>query len=205
VTDDVSGYERAKLRILNGAHSTLAYLGLLRGHVTVAEAMGDGDLAGFVERLVAEDIAPTLAPVRGLDLADYSTAVLRRFRNPALRHELAQIAWDGSQKLPIRLLGTVRDALAAGRPVARPCMTLAAWMHFVRRRVAAGPAIVDPLVGRLERLVREQTTGDAAGDVAAFLALGEVFPHDLAAVPSLRRALENAYAKLAASPAVRLT
>ncbi len=128
-----------------------------------------------------------------------------RFRNPALRHELAQIAWDGSQKLPIRLLGTVRDALEAGRPVRRPCTTLAAWMHFVRRRVAAGIALVDPLGERLARLARDETCGDPARDVAAFLALEKMFPPDLAGRLEFRRELEAAYAALGESPGNGLT
>ncbi|WBY07216.1 mannitol dehydrogenase family protein [Sphingomonas sp. 7/4-4] len=101
LTDDVRGYEQAKLRILNGAHSTLAYVGLARGHETVFEAMSDAALEGFVARLVHQDIAASLAPVEGLDKAAYADAVLNRFRNPEIRHLLAQIAWDGSQKLPI--------------------------------------------------------------------------------------------------------
>jgi fructuronate reductase len=205
VTDDVSGYERAKLRILNGAHSTLAYHGLLRGHETVAGAMQDPSLVALVRSLVVEEVLPTLQPVRGLDYGDYLASVLRRFRNPALRHELAQIAWDGSQKLPIRLLGTVRDALAAGRSVTRLSGTIAAWMLFVRLRALAGIALVDPLAERLSRLAREQTSGDAVCDVAAFLTLESVFPRDLAATPAFREALVSSYAALAALPGPSVT
>ncbi len=105
VTDNIAGYERAKLRLLNGAHSTLAYLGTLAGLRTVAEAMANPALADFVRSLMMDDIAPTLVAPRGLDLRQYVDAILRRFRNAAIRHPLAQIAWDGSQKLPIRLFG----------------------------------------------------------------------------------------------------
>ncbi|HVF93434.1 MAG TPA: mannitol dehydrogenase family protein, partial [Sphingomonas sp.] len=76
VTDDVAGYEKAKLRILNGAHSTLAYAGLLRGHASVAEAMRDEPLAAFVDSMIKHDIMPMLPPVRGLDLDSYRAAVL---------------------------------------------------------------------------------------------------------------------------------
>jgi fructuronate reductase len=197
VTRDVDGYERAKLRLLNGAHSTLAYVGLLRGHQTVAEAMADVALAAAVRRLMLEDVAATLAPVAGLDVPGYVASVLRRFANPAIRHELAQIAWDGSKKLPVRIVGTVRDARRLGRPLDRLCLPIAAWMHFVRRRSAAGAAIVDPLAGRLAVLARDRTGGNAAADVAAFLELEEVFPRDLAADPAFRDALERAYRHLA--------
>jgi len=201
VTNDVAGYERAKLRLLNGAHSTLAYVGLLRGHATVGEAMQDDALLALVRDLMLEDVAPTLHPVRGLDVPGYVEAVLGRFRNPVIRHELAQIAWDGSKKLPVRILGTVRDALAAGRPVDRLCMPLAAWMHFVRRRAAAGVPLVDPLSDGLEELARTRTDGRAATDVAAFLALEAVFPRELAASAPFRAALVKAYGRLGAAGA----
>jgi fructuronate reductase len=197
VTDDVAGYERAKLRLLNGAHSTLAYAGLLRGHATVAEAMQDDALVEFVRGMMLDDIAPALQRVRGLDVDAYVQSLMRRFRNPVIRHELAQIAWDGSKKLPVRILGSVRDALAAGRPLDRLSVPLAAWMHFVRRRATADVALVDPIAARLAGLARSQTTGDPAADVAAFLTLVEVFPRELAASASLRTALVKAYARLA--------
>jgi fructuronate reductase len=132
LTSDVGGYERAKLRILNGLHSSLAYLGLAMGLETVADTMGTAPLAAFAERLALQDIVPVLDPVAGLDHAAYTQAVLDRFRNPAIRHLLSQIAWDGSQKLPYRLLDTTAAAIRAGRPVDRLAVPVAAWMHFVR-------------------------------------------------------------------------
>jgi fructuronate reductase len=201
LTADVSAHERAKLRLLNGAHSTLAYVGLLRGHQTVGQAMADSALRDFVVEFLRRDVVPTLRHVPGLDLETYLRAVLNRFENPAMRHELAQIAWDGSKKLPVRLLGTVRDALASGAPVDRPCVTLAAWMHFVRSRAAAGVPIVDPLGEQLSELGRRRTTGEARHDVGAFLELGAVFPRELVLDARFRSALERAYSRLGRSPA----
>jgi fructuronate reductase len=171
---DVGAWERAKLRILNGAHSSLAYLGLLMGHETVAEAMADAALAAFVERLVRDDIVPSLAP-SPLDLAAYAADILARFRNPAIGHKLSQIAWDGSQKLPYRLLDTIAEALAAGRSVERLAVPVAAWILFVERQARGGIEIVDPLAERLARIGR---SGDS---VEALLALRQVFPARLAA------------------------
>ncbi|WP_346427358.1 mannitol dehydrogenase family protein [Caulobacter sp. 17J65-9] len=199
LTDDVGGWERAKLRLLNGPHSTLAYAGLLRGHTTVAEAMGDPALAGFVRAMMLEDIAPTLTPPAGLDLAAYSEAVLKRFRNPAIRHLLSQIAWDGSQKLPFRILGTVADALGAGRSVERLVVPLAAWMRFVEMRTRDGERIVDPLGDRLAEIAT------AGGGVERFLALASVFPPALAADPRFRGPLEAAYARMGDDPATALS
>lgn len=196
VTSDVTGYEQAKLRLLNGAHSTLAYAGLLRGHETVAGAMADAELAAFVRDMMVEDIAPTLRAPRDLDLPAYIASIPERFANAEIRHELAQIAWDGSKKLPFRILGTVRDALAAGAPVDRLCVPLAAWMQFLRRRTQDGIALVDPLAPRLAE-VAAATSGDPAADVGRFLALSEVFPRDLAADDRFRAALRRAYDRLA--------
>ena len=192
---DVAAFERAKLRLLNGAHSTLAYVGLGLGHESVAQAMADPLLAGFVERLMRQDIAASLAVTRGLDAQVYVGQILARFRNPALVHRLSQIAWDGSQKLPIRLLDTISDALAAGRPVERLAVGVAAWMQFVRRQAQAGAAITDPIAETLSAL-GQACTGEASQDVGAFLALAAVFSPRLAADPRLRAALETAYGQL---------
>jgi fructuronate reductase len=171
LTSDVRAYEQAKLRILNGAHSSLAYIGLALGHETVFEAMSDPMLAGFVTRLVHQDIAVSLPRIEGLDVAAYADAVLDRFRNPTIRHLLAQIAWDGSQKLPYRLLDTIGDALYAGRPVDRLAVPIAAWIAFLRRKVAAGEAITDPL---------EDVLATASASLDAMLALRQVFPERVA-------------------------
>jgi fructuronate reductase len=186
---DVGAWERAKLRILNGAHSTLAYLGLLIGHETVAGAMADAPLARFVERLMREDIIATLEP-SPLDLQAYAGDILSRFRNPAIGHRLAQIAWDGSQKLPYRLLDTIADARSAGRTVARLAVPVAAWIGFVERQARAGAEIVDPLAAPLAGAARG---GDPVG---ATLALRQVFPQALAEDPIFRGAVASAAARM---------
>ncbi len=166
-TTDIAGYEQAKLRILNGAHSTLAYLGLLRGRKTTRDAMADPMLATFVRRLVCEDIVPGITPPGGLDLAAYSESVLTRIANPAIEHQLAQIAYDGSQKLPIRLAPSIEAALRTGRPLDRLAVPIAAWLRFLRRRAREGIAIVDPLAERLTALART-ATGEGPNDVMLF-------------------------------------
>jgi fructuronate reductase len=192
LTDNVAGYERAKLRLLNGAHSTLAYLGTLAGLRTVAEAMANAPLAGFVTALMVEDILPTLVAPRGLDLRQYVDAILRRFRNSAIRHPLAQIAWDGSQKLPFRLFGTIADALATGRPIERLCVPIAAWMQFVRARARAGERVVDPWAEKLFE-IGNAAEGRASADVRRFFELENVFPPELIREPRFAAALRRAY------------
>lgn len=195
LTDDVRGFERAKLRLLNGVHSTLAYAGILRGHETVFEAVSDPALEALGRDMMAKDIIPTLTAPRGLDLADYAEAILARFRNPEIRHLLSQIAWDGSAKLPFRILGTLTETLDAGRSIERLAIPLAAWMRFIALRAKAGEAITDPLAAKLAE-IGAATTGDAKTDVAAFLALDTVFPAKLTSNPTFVSALEKAYAEL---------
>ncbi|PPT49615.1 mannitol dehydrogenase family protein [Xanthomonas arboricola] len=200
LSDDIAGYARAKLRLLNGPHSALAYLGSLLDLETVADAMRHTQLAAFVEALMREDIATTLQPMPGFDPQQYIDAVLARFRNPAIRHLLAQIAWDGSQKIPVRLLTAISDALAAGRRIDRLCLPVAAWLHFVRRQARNGVTLIDPLSESLSKIGRD-ATGDAIHDVAAFLTLDAVFA-PLSGDARFVEALQHAYAALhAGSPA----
>jgi len=200
---DVGVYDRAKLRLVNGPHSTLTYIGLLRGHETVADAMRDSQLAQFVELLMTEDLAPSLGNPEGFDVAHYISAVLARYRNPGIRHLLSQIAWDGSKKLPVRIVVTIAEALRAGRPVHRLAMPLAAWMRFISRQAKAGVAIVDPDAARLAE-IGKACTGDTRADIDRFAACEAVLPAALLSDERFRRALEAAYAKLA-SPQSALT
>ncbi len=195
VSRDVSAYERAKLRLLNGAHSTLAYVGLLLELETVAQAMAQPALGAFVERMMREDIEPTLGASRTGEIAAYRRAILRRFENPAIAHRLAQIAWDGSQKLPIRILATMSDALRAHRPLGRLAVPVAAWMQFVRTRALAGTPIVDPLQIRLTACGRH-ASGDARHDLALFLGLPGVFPAHLAQCEDFVRTVSETYARI---------
>ena len=193
MSGDIAGYDRAKLRLLNASHSSLAYLGSLLGLETVAEAMRHPALSAFVERLMREDIAPTLALPAGLDPQEYRAAILDRFANPAIRHLLSQIAWDGSQKIPVRLLETISDALAAGHDIARLCLPVAAWLRYVVRQARAGIALVDPMDDPLTRLGR--AAAGEAGDVEAFIELDGVFGA-LADEPRFVAALTDAYLSL---------
>jgi fructuronate reductase len=175
LTADVAPYEAMKLRLLNGSHSTLAYLGALAGHVYVADAMADPGIAGVVAHLMADDVEPTLAVPDGFDVAAYQRELIERFHNPALRHRTVQIAMDGTQKLPQRLLGTIRDALARGAEPRFACLGVAAWMRYV----CTADTVDDPMADRLKELTAHAATPQAAAD--ALLSLQEVFGEDLPA------------------------
>ena len=137
---EVEPYERMKLRLLNGSHSALAYLGLQAGLETVAEAIASKALYSFTVALM-DDGADTLSGIPAADIAPYRASLLTRFANPALHHRLAQIAVDGSQKLPQRILAVARERLGRGLPIARHSLAVAAWIMFASR----GERLNDPM------------------------------------------------------------
>ncbi len=189
LVDDVAPFEFMKLRLLNGAHSTLAYLGYLAGHETVATASADPLLARMLERLWVE-IIPTVPPPPGVDLQAYVQALLARFRNPAIRHRTAQIAMDGSQKLPQRLLATIRDRLARGQSIDTLALGVAGWMRYVMGIDESGAAIAisDPLDGEIRaRVARGGRTPEALVD--ELLGIRTIFGSDLSAMTPLRAVL----------------
>lgn len=177
---DVAPFEDAKLRLLNGSHSTLAYLGHLAGYVFVHEAVAQPALAALIRRLMAHEVAPTLAATPGMDLSAYQTDLMARFANPALNHRTRQIAMDGSQKLPQRLLNTVRDQLAAGGPIDILALGVAAWMRYCLGVDEAGApyAVEDPLSIRFASIA-EAAGDDPAAILNGFLGLTPVFGEDL--------------------------
>jgi fructuronate reductase len=148
-------WERLKLRMVNGAHSAIAYLGATAGWATVDVAITQPALHAYIDALLRDEVAPTLPALPGLDQAAYRASLLARFANPALAHQTRQIAMDGSQKLPQRLLGTVRERLAAGLPVTHLALAVAAWLRWLRGVDEAGWAYVidDPLAPQLAELV----------------------------------------------------
>ncbi|TWD83304.1 fructuronate reductase [Kribbella amoyensis] len=173
LTRDVAPWEQAKLRMLNATHSMLAYLGALRGYETIAEAVRDEELSGLAQDLMRTDVIPTLTPPDGLDLPAYGASVLERFANPALKHRTAQVAMDGSVKLPVRLLGTVRDRLSAGAEPTVISLAVAAWMVYV----AKSAEVDDPQATRLKSALEGVTTATATVD--ALLSVETIFTPDL--------------------------
>jgi fructuronate reductase len=180
---DVAPYELMKLRLLNGSHSTLAYLGYLSGRQTIADAVGRPVLRQVVSRLM-EEATVTLKPLPGFDLDAYKASLLERFANPALRHRTWQIAMDGSQKLPPRLVAISRDRLARGLPVGVAALGIAAWMRYVAGPDEAGQPIDlrDPMADRLKALAAG-AAGDPAKLAKALLGVDAIFGTDLPADP----------------------
>ncbi|GAA2502479.1 mannitol dehydrogenase family protein [Winogradskya humida] len=190
MTDDARPWERLKLRSLNGVHSALAYLGALAGRETIADALTIPGMRELMSRLIAEDIAPSLTPPEGVTVTEYGESVLGRFANPAMGHRTVQVAMDGSQKLPQRVLHTIQDRRAAGAVPAWALLVVAAWMRFVQGSADDGRPLLldDPLAGRIRaRLADGGSTPEAVVD--SLLGLREVFPAELAGDDAVRAGL----------------
>lgn len=183
---DVEAFELMKLRMLNGSHSTMSYLGYLGGKTHVSEAIADPGLRALIHGLMTEEVMPTL-PMPRAELEAYRDALLARFANPALRHRTWQIAMDGSQKLPQRLLGTIRARLAAGQSYSRLALGVAAWMRYVTGIDETGAPIdvKDPFAARL-RSIADAAGPDAEQLATGLLAVTEIFGTDLPANPDFR-------------------
>ncbi|BCY12615.1 mannitol dehydrogenase family protein [Actinoplanes sp. L3-i22] len=190
MTTDVAPWETLKLRALNSVHSACAYLGALAGCEMIAEALELPGMGTVLRRFLAEDIAPTFEPPAGVTVRDYGETALQRFANRDLGHRTIQVAMDGTQKLPHRLLGTIADRRRAGAVPVWGALVLAGWMRFARGYADDGSALSldDPLAGRIrEVLAGAPDTPD--GLVGALLGLTEVFPPELAGDTGLRAEL----------------
>ncbi|MFP5515219.1 MAG: mannitol dehydrogenase family protein [Alphaproteobacteria bacterium] len=190
LVDDVHPFELMKLRCLNGAHSLLAYLSVIAGIETIADAMADPQLPAVMRRLWASDLIPTLPPVPGTDIPAYTAALEARFRNPGIRHRTIQISSDGSQKLPPRLLEPARELFAAGKVPAAIPLAVAAWMRFLLEKDEAGNAyaVADPMAAALTRIARLHAD-DAGALASALFAIEDIFAPELVAEAGFRDAV----------------
>lgn len=191
LVDDVLPWEQMKLRMLNGSHSFLAYAGYLSGYQHINDCMEDPLFRTAAARLMMQEQAPTLC-ITGVDLQGYADSLLVRFANPALQHRTWQIAMDGSQKLPQRMLDSIRHCLRTGAEWPLLAFGIAAWMRYVGGVDDSGDPIEikDPLSDKIAALVA--TSGDRSR-VSALLSLGEIFGADLPANPQFVSAVSRAW------------
>ena len=188
---DVAPYEKMKLRMLNGAHSMLAYSGFIAGHAYVRDVMADPPLAKLVARHM-DAAAATLDPVPGVDLAQYARDLQARFANPAIAHQTYQIAMDGTQKLPQRLVEPAIATLRAGRPLDAYAFAAAAWMRYCLGVMENGQtyALRDPREAEIGALLAGSGR-DAGSIVDRLLALPGQFPDELSGAPEWRAAVKT--------------
>lgn len=194
---NVAPFETMKLRMLNGSHSLLAYLGALAGIETVFEGVSQPALRAFLRRYMLEEAAPTLDMPEGTDLVAYADSLLTRFANDSLRHRLQQIAMDGSQKLPQRWLSGALERVDAGQASPYVALGMAAWIRYTASHDLQGQSypVDDPMAKRLAEL--HQTHGaHPEALVNAFLAIDEVVPAQLAANQPFVNAVISSYRAL---------
>lgn len=195
MVNDVLPWEQMKLRMLNGSHSFLAYLGYLAGYAHISDCMQDTHFRTAVYRLMLEEQAPTLR-ITGVDLAAYADSLIARFENPALKHRTWQIAMDGSQKLPQRMLDGIREHLRRKSPWPLLALGIAGWMRYVSGIDEQGQPIDvrDPLAEKIHTLIADS---DDNNRVAALLTLEEIFGNDLPNDPHFVQAISTAWQQLA--------
>ncbi len=201
--ENVDAFELMKLRLLNGSHSTLAYLGYLAGHETVSDVMKAEGFNALIEAMMDEEISPTLPPLPGFDLDAYKAQLRERFRNPALRHRTWQIAMDGSQKLPQRLLNTIRKRLEQKQPFDRLALGVAGWMRYATALDENGKPIDvrDPLANEFKQRTDGKTSAGELLD--AYLGLEQIFGQDLPGNIEFRRTVGDALERLLKEGAAR--
>ncbi|MDN5844497.1 MAG: mannitol dehydrogenase family protein, partial [Alcaligenaceae bacterium] len=191
MVDDVSPYEHMKLRVLNGAHSLVAYVGHVAGHVYVRDALSDEVLAHALDTYM-RCAAQTLQSVAGIDLADYIVATRQRFANPAIAHATHQIAMDGTEKLPQRILDPARDCLMQHRDIVPFAFAVAAWMRYCLGVTESGQhySLRDPREDEIKAVLRGPTE-DAQSIVTALMTLPGLFPLELRDSPVWRRTVAD--------------
>lgn len=181
-TEDVAPYELMKLRLLNGAHSLLAYLGLLRGHHSIDRAVGDGLLRDAVESAMREEILPTVTEPPGMPGTAYIAELLDRFANPALGHRTAQVASDGSLKIPVRWAGTITESLTAGRVPRMLALGVAAYTRVITADDAYDARTLGTVQdsGRARLASLTSRASGPAGTARRLLAAGQLLPQHAA-------------------------
>lgn len=165
IVDDVVPFETRKLWLLNGSHSLMAYAATIVGHETVADAIADERVRGWVEQWWDVAAAQLTLPAQEIDA--YRAALIERYENPNIRHLLAQIAADGSQKIPIRIVPALLAQRADGGDVSGATRAVAAWILHLR---GLGAPVNDAQADRVRPLV-EGSLEDAVGAVLADLGI----------------------------------
>ncbi len=169
---DVHPYEMMKIRLLNASHSAMGYLGFLAGCTYIHEIMADDLFREYIRHLMDDEVTPLLAPVPGIDLAEYKTTLLTRFANPTIKDQVTRICLDGSSKVPKFVLPSLQEALAADKPTTLLILAVAGWFRYLRGEDEQGQPypIDDPRAEELQRLARQGKT-----DPRPLLAVTDLF------------------------------
>ena len=186
IVSDVTPYEKMKMRLLNGSHQALCYIGILLGYSLVHEAMCDSRIHSLVSRLMAREVAPLLRAPPEIDLDAYQGTLLSRFANPTIADQLLRIGTDGSARIPKFVLPSIREQLARNGPIDCLAFTVAAWIHVIalEPKEAGSAPLTDPLLQSLQCSARR-----GGADPRPVLAMREIFEPELAASERLQNTL----------------
>lgn len=206
VTNDVAAFETMKLRLLNGSHSAIAYLGFLANKQYVADVMSVNTLATFIRYVMLQELLPSVKVPVGIDSLHYCEQLTERFNNPNLPYRTDQIATDGSQKLPQRLLNPLRHQLKHDANITGICYVLAAWMVYVSGSdLASKPIEVkDPLATDLAQMAKKYKQNNREW-VFNILCIDAIFGKDLRHNSRLCDELTDCLTKLRESADVEST
>jgi mannitol 2-dehydrogenase len=155
---DVEPYELMKLRLLNGSHQAMCYLGYLAGYRYAHEVCQDPLFTKFLLGYMDQEATPTLAPVPGVDLEQYKHQLIERFANPEIRDTLARLCAESSDRIPKWLLPVIREQLATGGEIGRSALVVASWARYAEGQDEQGQPIevVDRLREQLIARARRQ-------------------------------------------------
>ena len=193
MVSNVELHEKMKLRCLNGTHSALAYLGYLAGFNTIAECVSDNSMVSYIQYLWKKEIIPTLETPEGENLNDYCSKLLERYQNPAIEHRTWQIAMDGSQKLPQRILETVSDRLKHQKNFQGLALAIAGWIKYVTGRDLNRDTIDvrDPMANDFALIAKKSKTSEDYVDF--ILGQSKVFPENLRDSSAFRTEIQISY------------
>lgn len=194
--DDVAPFEEMKLRLLNGSHSIIAYLGYLAGYDYVHEVIADQYFCALVRRFMQAQVEPTLAMPADFDLSGYMESLITRFSNKALNHKTRQIAQDGSQKIPQRWLRVLEALLLLNKDVSIIALAIAGWIRYLEGQRDNGEhyTIDDPLAESLASVINSAASD--AEKVTGILAQTSVFADLLTRQPKFTQQVLVAYQQL---------
>jgi len=191
-TDDVTPYEDMKIKLLNGSHLALTYLGFLKGYRFVHETMADPLFVRYIRAYMDEDVTPQLAPVPGIDLDQYKDTLIERFSNRAIADQLERVCSDGSSKFPKFTVPTINRLIEDDQAMDRAALVVAAWAVYLRGVDETGATyrIPDPRANYCEELVQDQKnlTERLLGAEEIF---GKHIPKSAAFVAAFERQLYN--------------
>lgn len=186
-TDDVTPYESMKIKLLNGSHLALTYLGTLAGYEFVHETMNDPLIVEYIQQYMDLDVTGQLAPVPGIDLTDYKATLIERFSNQKIADQLQRVCSDGSSKFPKFTVPTIDRLITDGKPLDRAALVVAAWALYLQQPANVRPyTIVDPRADFCRDLV-----ADESQLTKRLLSVDEIFGKTIAQSAEFAQAFER--------------